>query len=150
MHIKWACASVSKEQRNLQGPEPPVSYLQEPSSHHGGLGHCQVYVFSLLVIYGLILVQWEWCFEGRIKKYWLGKGWETPKILLRFSLPSLWQRLMLTLSNIAGELSMDLQEQMLKRKNIVMLIIFKMIYDILFIEIKTDSNSTVYFRKKFA
>lgn len=57
---------------------------------------------------------------------------------------------MLTLSNIAGELSMDLQEQMLKRKNIVMLIIFKMIYDILFIEIKTDSNSTVYFRKKFA
>lgn len=57
---------------------------------------------------------------------------------------------MLTLSNIAGELSMDLQEQMLKRKNIVMLIIFKMIYDILFIEIKTDSNSIVYFRKKFA
>lgn len=45
---------------------------------------------------------------------------------------------------------MDLQEQMQKRKNIAMIIIFKMIYDILFIEIKTDYTFIVCFRKKFA
>lgn len=45
---------------------------------------------------------------------------------------------------------MDLQEQMQKRKNIAMIIIFKMMYDILFIEIKTDCTSIVCFRKKFA
>lgn len=47
MHIKWACTTVSKEQMNLQGPEPAVSYLEEHSSHQSGMGHYQVCVFSL-------------------------------------------------------------------------------------------------------
>lgn len=65
MHIKGACTTISKEQRNLQGPEPPVSYLEEPSNHHSGLGHYQVYVFSLLIIHGLILVQVRMIFRGK-------------------------------------------------------------------------------------
>lgn len=52
----------------MQGPEPPVSYLEEHSSHHSGLGHYQVYVFSLLIIHGLILVEVRMIFRGKEKE----------------------------------------------------------------------------------
>lgn len=68
MHIKLACTAVIKEHRNFQGPEPPVSSLEEPSSHQSGVGHYQVYVFSLLIIHGLILVQVRMMFRGKEKE----------------------------------------------------------------------------------